>query len=111
MDDLSLRDYVLSELEFEPSVNAAHIGVAVDDGVVTLSGHVGSYAEKLAAEKIVQHLKSVRAIAEEMGLSGEQIEGLYMAAKIHDIGKIAIPAESYPRYSSLESPSRTIGAA
>ena len=34
-----------------------------------------------------------RAIAEEMGLSGEQIEGLYMAAKIHDIGKIAIPAE------------------
>jgi osmotically-inducible protein OsmY len=66
MDDLSLRDYVLSELEFEPSVNAAHIGVAVDDGVVTLSGHVGSYAEKLAAEKIVQHLKSVRAIAEEI---------------------------------------------
>ena len=33
------------------------------------------------------------AIATEMGLSGEQIEGLYMAAKIHDIGKIAIPAE------------------
>ena len=53
MDDLSLRDHVLSELEFEPSVNASHIGVAVDDGVVTLSGHVGSYAEKLAAEKIV----------------------------------------------------------
>ncbi len=66
MDDLSLRDYVLSELEFEPSVNASHIGVAVDDGVVTLSGHVGSYAEKLAAEKIVQRLKGVRAIAEEI---------------------------------------------
>ena len=66
MDDLSLRDHVLSELEFEPSVNASHIGVAVDDGVVTLSGHVGSYAEKLAAEKIVQRLKGVRAIAQEI---------------------------------------------
>ena len=66
MDDLSLRDHVLSELEFEPSVNASHIGVAVDDGVVTLAGHVGSYAEKLAAEKIVQRLKGVRAIAQEI---------------------------------------------
>jgi osmotically-inducible protein OsmY len=64
--DLSLRDNVLSELEFEPSVNAAHIGVAVDNGVVTLSGHVGSYAEKLMAERVVQRVKGVRAIAQEI---------------------------------------------
>ena len=50
MGDLSLRENVLNELEFEPSINAAHIGVAVDNGVVTLSGHVGSYAEKLMAD-------------------------------------------------------------
>lgn len=66
MDNLSLRDQVLSELEFEPSVNASHIGVAVENGVVTLTGHVGSYAEKLAAERIVQRLKGVRAIAQEI---------------------------------------------
>lgn len=66
MTDLSLRDNVLSELEFEPSVNAAHIGVAADNGVVTLSGHVGSYAEKLMAERVVQRVKGVRAIAQEI---------------------------------------------
>jgi osmotically-inducible protein OsmY len=43
MDDLTLRQDVLEELEFEPSVDARNIGVAVKDGVVTLSGHVASY--------------------------------------------------------------------
>lgn len=66
MNDLSLRENVLSELEFEPSVNAAHIGVVVENGVVTLTGHVGSYAEKLAAERVVQRVKGVRAIAQEI---------------------------------------------
>jgi len=47
-------------------VNSAQIGVAVKDGVVTLSGHVGSYAEKLAAEKAVKRVKGVKAIAEEI---------------------------------------------
>ena len=66
MGDLSLRENVLNELEFEPSVNAAHIGVAAENGVVTLSGHVGSYAEKLTAERVVQRVKGVRAIAQEI---------------------------------------------
>lgn len=66
MDDLTLRDNVLNELEFEPSVNAAHIGIAADNGVVTLTGHVGSFAEKLMAERVVQRVKGVRAIAQEI---------------------------------------------
>lgn len=66
MGDLSLRENVLNELEFEPSIHAAHIGVAVDNGVVTLSGHVGSYAEKLMAERVAQRVKGVRAIAQEI---------------------------------------------
>ena len=66
MDDKQLRQNVLDELEFEPSVDAANIGVAVDDGVVTLSGHVLSYAEKLATEQAVRKVKGVRAIAEEI---------------------------------------------
>lgn len=54
MDDKLLRQLVVNELDFEPSVEAEHIGVAVDDGVLTLTGHVPSYAIKVAAEKAVR---------------------------------------------------------
>jgi osmotically-inducible protein OsmY len=66
MTDLNLRQNIIDELEFEPRVSSAHIGVAVKDGVATLSGHVGSYAEKLAAEKAVKRVRGVKAIAEEI---------------------------------------------
>lgn len=66
MSDKQLRQDILDELEFEPSVNAAHIGVAAENGVVTLTGHVSSYAEKLAADKAVRRVKGVQAIAEEI---------------------------------------------
>ncbi len=66
MSDMSLRQNVLDELEFDPAVDATKIGVAVDKGVVTLSGHVGSYAEKIAAERIVQRVKGVRGVAQEI---------------------------------------------
>jgi len=66
MSDNQLRQDVIDELEFEPSVNAAHIGVAVDGGVVTLTGHVSSYAEKLAAEAAARRIQGVRAIAQEI---------------------------------------------
>lgn len=66
MSDMSLRQDVLDELEFEPSIDAANIGVAVENGIVTLTGHVHSYAEKHAAEYVAQRVKGVRAIAEEI---------------------------------------------
>jgi len=66
MSDAGLKSLVEEELEFEPRVNAAHIGVAVRDGVVTLTGHVASYAEKVAAEKAAQRVRGVKAIAEEI---------------------------------------------
>jgi osmotically-inducible protein OsmY len=66
MSELQLRQDVLDELEFEPIANAAHIGVAADKGVVTLSGHVGSYAEKLAAVAAARRIKGVKAIADEI---------------------------------------------
>lgn len=64
--DVQLRQNVLDELEFEPSVNAAHIGVAADNGVITLTGHVASYAEKISAEQATRRVKGVRAIAQEI---------------------------------------------
>ena len=66
MTDTYLRQAIVDELDFEPSVNAANIGVAIDNGVVTLTGHVASYAEKIAAERAVERVKGVRAIAENI---------------------------------------------
>lgn len=66
MTDKDLRRDVLDELDFDPSLDAADIGVAVSDGVVTLTGHVGSYAEKVETERAVKRVKGVRAIAQEI---------------------------------------------
>jgi osmotically-inducible protein OsmY len=66
MADIDLRQSVLEELDFDPSFDAANIGVAVENGVVTLTGHVRSYAAKLAVERAVQRVKGVHGIAEEI---------------------------------------------
>lgn len=64
--DGQLQRDVIAELEWEPSIDHADIGVSVVDGVVTLNGYVKSYAEKLAAERAVRHIAGVHAIAEEL---------------------------------------------
>jgi osmotically-inducible protein OsmY len=61
--DLQLKHDVEAELEWEPSVTASNIGVEVIDGVVTLSGHVASFGEKVAAEQAAQRVNGVRALA------------------------------------------------
>lgn len=66
MTDIKLREDIEAELEFEPSLNAAGIGVAVNGGIATLTGHVGSYAEKFAAERAAGRVKGVRGVAEEI---------------------------------------------
>lgn len=64
--DAQLQRDVLDELSWEPSVDAAHIGVSVKDGVVTLSGHVPSYAEKFGAELAARRVYGVKAVANEL---------------------------------------------
>ena len=66
MNDLDLRREILDELEFQPHIDAATIGVAVENGVVCLTGHVRTYAEKIAAERAVKRVKGVHAVAEEI---------------------------------------------
>ena len=68
MGELQLRQDVLDELEFEPSINAAHVGVAVEGGVVTLSGHVSSFSEKAAAVAAARRVRGVRALADEIAI-------------------------------------------
>jgi len=66
MTDKTLQQAVLDELEWEPSVNSAHIGVTANNGVVTLTGHVPSYAEKWAAEKAAERVVGVKGVAVEL---------------------------------------------
>jgi len=66
MRDTELRDTVERALDFEPSIDAADIGVAVESGVVTLTGHVPTYAQKFTAERVVQGVNGVRGIAQEI---------------------------------------------
>lgn len=66
MSDMALRQNIIDELEFEPSIDAADIGIAVDSGVVTLTGHVPSYFQKIEVENVVSRVRGVRGIAQEI---------------------------------------------
>ena len=65
-DDMTLQAMVMDELAWTPNVDAAHIGVAAQNGVVTLSGIVSSLAEKVAAEQAARRVKGVQGIAQEI---------------------------------------------
>lgn len=64
--DAELKSYVEEELSWLPSVNSSHIGVAVDDGAVTLTGHVESYPQKAQAAKAALLVRGITAIAQEI---------------------------------------------
>lgn len=64
--DSQLQHDVLAQLEWEPSVEASHIGVAAKDGVVTLTGSVATYAEKMRAEEVTKRLYGVLAVANDI---------------------------------------------
>jgi osmotically-inducible protein OsmY len=66
--DTQLRRDVEDELATEPSVDATAIGVAAEDGLVTLSGHVASYSEKLAAERCAARVLGVSGIVSELDI-------------------------------------------
>ena len=65
-NDLEIQQDVISQLKWEPFLTASDIGVAVKNGIVTLSGQVDSYSQKLAAEKATKKIAGVRAIAEDI---------------------------------------------
>jgi osmotically-inducible protein OsmY len=67
--DTQIQQDVMAELSWEPSVNAAHIGVEVSKGIVTLAGHVDNYTEKLNAERAAQRVHGVKGLAVEMDVT------------------------------------------
>ena len=64
--DFELRKDVLDELEWDPSIDARTIGVAIEGGVIALTGHVSSYADKTNAEKIVKRVHDVQGVANDL---------------------------------------------
>ena len=61
--DVQLKADVSDELAWDPAINSTHVGVMVQDGVVTLAGHLDSFAEKHAVERAVRRVAGVRGIA------------------------------------------------
>jgi VCBS repeat-containing protein len=64
--DIDLRKDVVEELEWDPSIDARTIGVAVEDGIVALTGHVETYAAKTTAERIVKRVHGVTGVANDV---------------------------------------------
>jgi osmotically-inducible protein OsmY len=68
MTDQVLKQHVEDALSWEPSVDAAEIGVSVHDGVITLRGNVGTYSEKAAAERVSLAVYGVKAVANDLAV-------------------------------------------
>jgi osmotically-inducible protein OsmY len=65
-NDLQLKQDIEAELRWDPKVNAAQIGVSVDQGAVSLLGTVDTYAEKWAAEDATKRVFGVRTVAQDL---------------------------------------------
>ena len=92
--DRELKQKVVAELEWDPGVDASAIGVAVQDGVVTVSGVVATFGEKSAVAAAVNRVAGVRALALELEVS------LAIPHRRGD-GEIAASAERAVRSNSL----------
>ena len=64
--DNQIQKDVMDELKWQPFLNASEIGVAVKNGIVTLSGQTDTYSKKLSAEKAAKKVAGVKAIAEDI---------------------------------------------
>lgn len=64
--DSQLRRDVIDELEWEPSIDASQIGVAASAGVITLTGTVPRYTEKMEAERLAKSIAGVKAVANDI---------------------------------------------
>ena len=68
MTDRHPQEHVQNALDWEPSVDAADIGVSVEGSVVTLRGDVKTYAEKAAAERVALGVYGVKAVANDINV-------------------------------------------
>jgi osmotically-inducible protein OsmY len=92
----TLRAEVISEIEADPAVEGVEIGVAVEDGVVTLTGHVESLQARVAAERAVKRVEGVRSIANDLLVRhhGERTDTEIAREALHRLrNNVSVPAE------------------
>ncbi len=97
--DRELQQDVIAELNWDPSVEAARLGVEVHDGVVTLAGHVPNYAQKWRAEEAVQRVEGVKGLIPELkveipGIDKRPDEEIVKAARHALTWNASIPSEN-----------------
>ena len=95
--DDEIRNSVLMELKWDPKITSDDIGVAVKDGVVTLTGFVSSYWEKDAAEKASKRVYGVKAVANdlEVKLLSSRTDPEIARDIVHELeSHISIPANN-----------------
>ena len=84
--DAQVQTDVLSELKYDARVLPNEIGVAVKDGVVTLTGWVDSYTKKWAAEDAAHRVRGVKAVANDievrLGIADERTDADIAAAAV-----------------------------
>jgi osmotically-inducible protein OsmY len=61
-----LQQDVIDELQYDPSIEAAGIGVTAKGGVITLTGTVNSYMEKSSATQATERVSGVKAVIDEI---------------------------------------------
>ncbi|HEY3244383.1 MAG TPA: BON domain-containing protein [Phycisphaerae bacterium] len=64
--DTDIQQDVLKELKWDPRVDPSEVGVQVDQGVVTLTGTIGSYAKKIAAQEAAHRVAGVLDVANDL---------------------------------------------
>jgi osmotically-inducible protein OsmY len=97
--DVQLQQDVIAELARHPSVDAARIGVAVNEGIVTLTGHVDSFAQKWCAERAAQRVCGIMALAVEIMVT---LPGLSCRSDA-DIARAAEHALRWTAYLPMDS--------
>jgi osmotically-inducible protein OsmY len=92
----ALRQAVVSELSADPAVRGIEIGVAVEDGVVTLTGHVESLRARIAAERAVKRVEGVRSLANDLLIKepGERTDTDIAREALHRLrNNVSVPGE------------------
>jgi len=92
--DANLKSDIQAELDWEPSINPANVGVAVKNGIVTLTGHLDTFAEKFAIERVVSRVSGVHAVAVELDVK-------LARGHVRSDSEIAATAEEALRWNTL----------
>ena len=92
----ALRHEVIGELSADPRVDTLEIGIAVEDGMVTLTGHVESLQARVAAEEAVKRVEGVRSVANDLLIKhkGERTDTEIAREALHRLrNNMSVPRE------------------